>query len=199
MKCYIDIENSKTQKVETLCVNIIKYEEDIEAIFDISTLNSHELEILKDAINDDLTYTDIEMFFIGESNIPNFGPDYKCNIVENTLVLDYIPKKRKMKVEEKNEDWTLQYENEFEKLAFEFMKSDSQYLLVYRENENLKSEFIKSKPKKSIFMDLFFDKNYNMIALFKKKSNVNSTNLRDHLEYIDSYCEDENLEEGRHL
>ena len=48
-------------------------------------------------------------------------------------------------------------------------------------------------------MDLFFDKNYNMIALFKKKSNVNSTNLRDHLEYIDSYCEDENLEEGRHL
>ena len=199
MKCYIDIENSKTQKVETLCVNIINYEEDKEAIFDISTLNSHELEILKDAINDDLTYTDIEMFFIGESNIPNFGPDYKCNIVENTLVLDYIPKKRKMKVEEKNEDWTLQYENEFEKLAFEFMKSDSQYLLVYRENENLKSEFIKSKPKKSIFMDLFFDKNYNMIALFKKKSNVNSTNLRDHLEYIDSYCEDENLEEGRHL
>lgn len=199
MKCYIDIENSKTQKVETLCVNIIKYEEDKEAIFDISTLNSHELEILKDAINDDLTYTDIEMFFIGESNITNFGPDYKCNIVENTLVLDYIPKKRKMKVEEKNEDWTLQYENEFEKLAFEFMKSDSQYLLVYRENENLKSEFIKSKPKKSIFMDLFFDKNYNMIALFKKKSNVNSTNLRDHLEYIDSYCEDENLEEGRHL
>lgn len=199
MKCYIDIENSKTQKVETLCVNIIKYEEDKEAIFDISTLNSHELEILKDAINDDLTYTDIEMFFIGESNIPNFGPDYKCNIVENTLVLDYIPKKRKMKVEEKNEDWTLQYENEFEKLAFEFMKSDSQYLLIYRENENLKSEFIKSKPKKSIFMDLFFDKNYNMIALFKKKSNVNSTNLRDHLEYIDSYCEDENLEEGRHL
>ena len=28
MKCYIDIENSKTQKVETLCVNIIKYEEE---------------------------------------------------------------------------------------------------------------------------------------------------------------------------
>lgn len=199
MKGYIDIENSKTQKVETLCVDIIKYEEDKEVIFDISTLNSHELEILKDAINDDLTYTDIEMFFIGESNIPNFGPDYKCNIIENTLVLDYIPKKRKKKVEEKNEDWTLQYENEFEKLVLEFMKSDSQYLLVYRENGNLKSEFIKNKPKKSLFMDLFFDKNYNMIALFKKKSNVNSVNLRDHLEYIDSYCEEENLEEGRHL
>ena len=74
MKCYIDIENSKTQKVETLYVNIIKYEEDKEIIFDISTLNSHELEILKDAINEELTYTDIEMFFIGESNIPSSVP-----------------------------------------------------------------------------------------------------------------------------
>ena len=79
------------------------------------------------------------------------------------------------------------------------MKSDSQYLLVYRENENLKSKFIKSKPKKSIFMDLFFDKNYNMIALFKKRKNANSANLRDCLEYIDSYYEEENLEERRHL
>lgn len=190
MKCYIDIENSKTQKVETLCVNIIKYEEDKEIIFDISTLNSHELEILKDAINDKLTYTDIEMFFIGESNIPNFGPDYKCKILKNTLILDYIPKKMKKHTEEKNEDWTLHYEAEFKKLALEFIKSEFQYLLIYMENGNLKSKFIKSKPKKSIFMDLFFDKNYNMIALFKKRKNANSTNLRDCLEYIDSYYEE---------
>ena len=63
MKCYIDIENSKTQKVETLCVNIIKYEEDKEAIFDISTLNSHELEILKDAINDDIYIDGVKLDF----------------------------------------------------------------------------------------------------------------------------------------
>lgn len=199
MKGYIDIENSKTQEVETLCVNIIKYEDDKEVIFDISTLNSHELEILKDAINENLTYTDIEMFFIDGSNIPNFGPDYKCKIVNNTLILDYIVKKKKRPIEEKNEDWTLLYENEFEKLAFEFMKSNYQYLVIYRENGHLKSEFIKNKPKKSIFMDLFFDKNYNMIALFKKKKNANSTNLRDCLEYINSYYEEENLEEGRYL
>ena len=199
MKCYIDIENSKTQKVETLCVNIIKYEEDKEIIFDISTLNSHELEILKDSINEGLTYTDIEMFFIGESNIPNFGPDYKCKIFENTLILDYIPKKMKKHTEEKNEDWTLHYEAEFKKIALEFIKSEYKYLLIYMENRNLKSEFIKIKPKKSIFMDLFFDKNYNMIALFKKRKNANSANLRDCLEYIDSYYEEENLEERRHL
>lgn len=95
MKGFIDIENSKTQKVETICVNIIKYKDNEEIIFDISTLNSHELKILKDAVNDELTYTDIEMFFIDESNIPNFGPDYNCKIFKNTLILEYIPKKKK--------------------------------------------------------------------------------------------------------
>lgn len=199
MKGYIDIENSKTQKVETLCVNIIKYQNNEEIIFDISSLNNHELKILKDAINDELTYTDIEMFFIDESNIPNFGPDYKYKIFENTLILNYIPKKKKKHIEEKNEDWTLNFESEFEELAFEFMKSDFQYLLIYRENNNLKSEFIRNKPKKSIFMDLFFDKNLNKIALFKKKNNINSTNLRDCLQYIDSYYEEEDLNERRHL
>lgn len=60
---YIDIENSKTQKVETICVNVIKCEED-EIIFDITNINSHELKILKNAINEKLTYTDIEMFLL---------------------------------------------------------------------------------------------------------------------------------------
>ena len=135
------------------------------------------------------------MFFIGESNIPHFGPDYKSKIVDKDLILDYIPRKKKRCLEKKNEDWTVYYENAFNNIAFEFMKSNYQYLLIYRENEHLKSEFIKNKPKKSIFMDLFFDKNYNMIALFKKKKNANSTNLRDCLEYINSYYEEENLEE----
>ena len=82
MASYIDIENSKTQKVETICVNVIKYEED-EIIFDITNINSHELKILKNAINDKLTYTDIEMFFIDNSDIPNFGPDYEYEIIDS--------------------------------------------------------------------------------------------------------------------
>ena len=86
MAAYIDIENSKTQKVETICVNVIKYEE-AEIIFDIVNLNNHELKILKNAINDKLTYTDIEMFFIDKSNIPNFGPDYEYEIIDNKLIL----------------------------------------------------------------------------------------------------------------
>ena len=36
MKAYIDIENSKTQNVDTICIDIIKYKYDSEVIFDIS-------------------------------------------------------------------------------------------------------------------------------------------------------------------
>lgn len=188
VKVYIDIENSKTQIVETICVNIIKYEEN-EMIFDISTLNNHELEILKNAINDKLTYTDIEIFFIGDSNIPNFGPDYEYEIIDNKLILKYIYKKKKEHTEEKNDDWTLKYENEFGKIAYDFLISKYNYLLIYNKN-GLKYKYYKNKPKDSIFMDLFFNKNYKMIAIFKRKDKINlNSNLRDNLIYINSYCE----------
>lgn len=188
VKAYIDIENSKTQIVETICVNIIKYEEN-EMIFDISTLNNHELEILKNAINDKLTYTDIEMFFIDDSNIPNFGPDYEYEIIDNKLILKYIYKKKKEHTEEKNDDWTLKYENEFGKIAYDFLISKYNYLLIYNKN-GLKYKYYKNKPKDSIFMDLFFNKNYKMIAIFKRKDKINlNSNLRDNLIYINSYCE----------
>ena len=188
VKVYIDIENSKTQIVETICVNIIKYEEN-EMIFDISTLNNHELEILKNAINEKLTYTDIEMFFIGDSNIPNFGPDYEYEIIDNKLILKYIYKKKKEHTEEKNDDWTLKYENEFGKIAYDFLISKYNYLLIYNKN-GLKYKYYKNKPKDSIFMDLFFNKNYKMIAIFKRKDKINlNSNLRDNLIYINSYCE----------
>ena len=184
VKAYIDIENSKTQIVETVYVNIIKYEEN-EMIFDISTLNNHELEILKNAINDKLTYTDIEMFFIGDSNIPNFGPDYEYEIIDNKLILKYIYKKKKEHTEEKNDDWTLKYENEFGKIAYDFLISKYNYLLIYN-NNGLKYKYYKNKPKDSIFMDLFFNKNYKMIAIFKRKDKIN---LNSNLIYINSYCE----------
>ena len=158
MKGYIDIENSKTQRVETLCVDIIKYKDDDEIIFDISNLNDHELKILKDAVNDKLTYTDIEMFFINNSNIPNFGPDYHCKIYKNTLILNYIPKVIKNDIEEKNEDWTLNYEEEFNKLAFEFIKSDSQYLLIYKEGNNLKAGLLKINLKSQFLWICFLIK-----------------------------------------
>ena len=83
MKAYIDIENSRTQKVVTICVEVIKYKYDEEIIFDISSLNIDELQLLNDAIDNDKTYTDVEMFFIDDSNIPNFGPDYKYKLKDN--------------------------------------------------------------------------------------------------------------------
>lgn len=86
MIAQIDIENSKTQKVETINVPIISYEYEKEFIFDISGINEYERQILNDAINIDLKYTDIEMFFVEmKPNIPNFGPDYEYKIEDNKL------------------------------------------------------------------------------------------------------------------
>lgn len=197
MKAYIDIENSKTQNVDTICVDIIKYEYDSEVIFDISSLDKRELSLLYDAIDESKPYTDVEMFFIDDSNIPNFGPDYNYNVKDNKLVLKYIPKKRKEHVEEKNYDWTLNYEEEFNRIAYNFLNTKYNYLLIYKDN-GIKYEYLKNKPKDSIFMDLFYDNNFNMIALFKKKDKVNVNNLRGSLEYINSYC-DEIIDERRKI
>lgn len=197
MKAYIDIENSRTQKVVTICVEVIKYEYDEEIIFDISSLNIDELQLLNDAIDNDKTYTDVEMFFIDDSNIPNFGPDYKYELKDNKLILSYIPKKRNKHIESKNYDWTLNYQKDFERIARDFLISEYNYLLIYNDN-GIKYRFLKGEPNDSIFMDLFFDNNYNMIALFKRKNKTNINDLRGSLEYINSYC-DEEIEERRSI
>ena len=197
MKAYIDIENSKTQNVDTICVDIIKYEYDSEVIFDISSLDKRELSLLYDAIDESKPYTDVEMFFIDDSNTPNFGPDYNYNVKDNKLILKYIPKKRKEHNEEKNYDWTLNYEEEFNRIAYKFLNTKYNYLLIYND-DGIKYEYLKNKPKDSIFMDLFYDNNFNMIALFKKKDKVNVNNLRESLEYINSYC-DEIIDERRKI
>lgn len=188
MKAQIDIENSKTGLVDTINVKVIKCDKDNEIIFDISLLNDKELKLLKDAINQELQYTDIELFFIGYSNIPEFGPDYNYELIENKLILKYIKKNTKIHIEEKNEDWTLNYGEEFNSLVQDFLKTNYKYLLIYESN-GLKSKYYKNKPKDSIFMTLFFNKNYKKIALFKRNKEI-SNNLRDNLEYINSYSED---------
>ena len=176
---------------------MIKYKYDSEVIFDISNLDKRELSLLYDAIDDNKQYIDIEMFFIDDSNTPNFGPDYNYNVKDNKLVLKYIPKKRKEPVEEKNYDWTLNYEEEFNRIAYKFLNTKYNYLLIYND-DGIKYEYLKNKPKDSIFMDLFYDNNFNMIALFKKKDKVNVNNLRESLEYINSYC-DEIIDERREI
>ncbi len=69
---------------------MIKYKYDCEVIFDISNLAKIELSLLYDAIDDNKQYIDIEMFFIDDSNIPNFGPDYNYIVNDNKLILKYI-------------------------------------------------------------------------------------------------------------
>ena len=74
---------------------MIKYKYDSEVIFDISNLDKRELSLLYDAIDDNKQYIDIEMFFIDDSNIPNFGPDYNYIVNDNKLILKYIFKKKR--------------------------------------------------------------------------------------------------------
>lgn len=88
MKACINIENSHTREVKTIELPIIEFIEHKIIKFDINSLNEEEMKMLIDAISElpDLTYTNIEMFFIDKENVPNFGPDYDFYIKDNTLV-----------------------------------------------------------------------------------------------------------------
>ena len=88
---HVDIENANTQDVITYDLDVLEYETNNFIKLDISKLNEHELEILKLAISndDELSYTDIEMFFIGDSDIPEFGPDYDFYMNNKELIGKY--------------------------------------------------------------------------------------------------------------
>lgn len=91
MRATIDIENSKSKEMETLNVPVIEYEENKKVLIDISSITEHELFILSEAINPELTHTDIEMFFLDvENDLPHFGPDFDFSIKENTLCGYYV-------------------------------------------------------------------------------------------------------------
>lgn len=88
MKAYIDIENSHTKKVITLEVPIFEHVKNKIIKFDISNLSKEHIILLENAISElpELSYTDIELFFINNDNIPNFGPDYDFYIKDNILI-----------------------------------------------------------------------------------------------------------------
>lgn len=192
MKAYLDIENSKTQEVITILLPVLEFEENGHIIFDISKVNDKEKKLILDAINPKLGYTDIEMFFIDDDDVPYFGPDYDYSISDNKLILDYKYDKRKHVLEKKNEDWTFMFEEEFNKILEEFLKQSNDYLLVYYDN-GVKYKVLDYNPDKDIFMKLFFEEGYNAVALFKKNINRLSTILRDNITFIDSYVEDESV------
>lgn len=192
MKTYLDIENSKTQEVITILLPVLEFKEYKRIIFDISKVNNKEKELILDAINPELGYTDIEMFFIDDDDVPYFGPDYDYSISDNTLIFDYKYDKKKHVLEKKNEDWTFMFEEDFNKILEEFLKQSNDYLLVYYDN-GVKYKVLDYNPDKDIFMKLFFEEGYNAVALFKKNINELSTTLRDNITFIDSYVEDENV------
>lgn len=90
---HVDIENAKTKLVETYDLNILE-NDGKDLIFDISTLNDQQLKKLEDAINVELFYTDIELFYIDDSSVPYFGTDYKYEIKNDKL---YAVLKEKMR------------------------------------------------------------------------------------------------------
>ena len=192
MNAYLDIENSKTNDVITIKLPILKYSKNDYIVLDIREINEEEHKLLEDATNPALGYTDIELFFIDGDPLPNFGPDYKCKIEDNKLILRYERNINKKNEVIKNDDWTLKYNEEFDKIGEIFLKSSANYLLVYY-NEGLKFELLNEAPNEDIFMTLFFDKGYNSIALFKKDIKDINGAIRDNIEYIDSYTEDENI------
>lgn len=89
MKGYIDIENSHTKKVITIELPIVEHIKNKIIKFDISNLTDEKIKILTDAISElnELSYTDIEMFFINnQDGSPYFGPDYDFYIKDNKLI-----------------------------------------------------------------------------------------------------------------
>lgn len=189
MNAYLDIENSKTNDVITIKLPILKYSKNDYIVLDIREINEEEYKLLEDATNPALGYTDIELFFIEGDPLPNFGPDYKCKIENNKLILRYERNINKKNEVIKNDDWTLKYNEEFDKIGEIFLKSSANFLLVYY-NEGLKFELLNEAPNEDIFMTLFFDKGYNSIALFKKNIKDINKSIRGNIEYIDSYIED---------
>lgn len=181
MKSDIDIENARSKEVTTISLNVIKLD-DREIIMDLSNINGKDLNILKDAISDEVTYIDIELFFI-ESDIPYYGTDYCYEIVNNKLILKLKDKKKYEPKEDVNEDWVLDnYLNEYLKLKEEFIKSKYNYMIIYYD-EGIKYMYLNEEPSKNIFIDLFYDKGYKAISLYKKSDD------KSNLIYINSYSE----------
>ncbi len=181
MKSDINIENARSKEVITIELNVIKLD-DREIIMDLSNINGKDLNILKDAISDEVTYVDIELFFI-ESDIPYYGTDYSYEIVNNKLVLKHKDKKKYESKEDINKDWVLDnHLNEYLKLKEEFIKSEYNYMIIYYD-DGIKSMYLNEEPSKNIFMDLFFDKGYKAISLYKKSED------KSNLIYINSYSE----------
>ena len=88
MKAYVDVENSHTREVKTIELPVLEFIEDKIIKFDISSINDEENKMFVDAISEltALGFTAIEMFFIDDDNVPNFGPDYNFYLKDNTLV-----------------------------------------------------------------------------------------------------------------
>ncbi len=86
MRAYIDIENASNKNVITLKLEIVEYIKDKIIRFNIKDIKKEELKLLNKAISNKYDDIDIELFFIDDSEIPEFGPDYEFFIKDDLLV-----------------------------------------------------------------------------------------------------------------
>ena len=87
----IDVENSRTKKVISYKLPIIKYDGKDTFTLDISNLNEEDKKIVELAIDtrEEFKYTDIELLFLESSKYVRFGPDYNFLIENDTLICEY--------------------------------------------------------------------------------------------------------------
>lgn len=95
----LDIENSHTKKVECITLPILEYKAEDNFVFDITHLNEYELEILSDAIDPLLPYTDIELFYVSmENGMFNYGTDFEYIIEDKKLKGKYVRREFEKKI-----------------------------------------------------------------------------------------------------
>lgn len=90
MKASVVISNSFIKKEFILKMNVIKYKNKEEIIFDISKLSGDELILLENAIDDELRCVNIDLFYIDDNEEPNYCVNYKYLLDNDCLVLRYI-------------------------------------------------------------------------------------------------------------
>lgn len=95
----IVICDSNKKDTQSLFAKLIDFNYKLDAndyiIIDISNLNSSETSILEDAINPEIGYLDIDMFFTNNVTYPIFGNDFKYTIEDNKIIGKPIKKEVK--------------------------------------------------------------------------------------------------------
>lgn len=89
-----------------------------------------------------------------------------------------------------NDDWTLNYNEQFLKCAEEFLKTNFKYLLIKLDNHNnLIMDTTSEEPNENFFIEAYEIEKVPAVAIFERNEKTAKTakTARESLDYIDSY------------